>query len=201
MLPNGINDSKVSKFLEAINAYAEHQLQKIRQELEQFKAERLRQAEDEVLTDAYRLIHEEQDHVRKALQQEMAARDFQERKALLTRRREMMDEVFAKASEKLLAFTGTPDYEDYLKRSLARMMEQLPPQGNVYFLCPRDEKYIPALSALCPADTRFEIQPQIVLGGLRARNEEANLELDDTLDSRLEQQRDWFIQQAGLALL
>lgn len=39
------SDEKISKFVQAITAYAEEQRQKIHQEVEDFKAERLKQAE------------------------------------------------------------------------------------------------------------------------------------------------------------
>ena len=50
------SDEKVSKFVQAITDYAEEQRQKIHQEVEDYKIERLTQAEQEVLADAYDLI-------------------------------------------------------------------------------------------------------------------------------------------------
>lgn len=58
------SDEKISKFVQAITEYAEEQRQKIHQEVEDFKAERLKQAEKEVLVDAYRLIQKEQTELR-----------------------------------------------------------------------------------------------------------------------------------------
>ena len=67
------SDEKISKFVQAITAYAEEQRQKIHQEVEDFKAERLKQAEKEVLVDAYRLIQKEQTELRSSMSREEAA--------------------------------------------------------------------------------------------------------------------------------
>ena len=66
------SDEKISKFVQAITEYAEEQRQKIHQEVEDFKAERLKQAEKEVLVDAYRLIQKEQTELRSNMSREMS---------------------------------------------------------------------------------------------------------------------------------
>ena len=83
------SDEKISKFVQAITAYAEEQRQKIHQEVEDIKAERLKQAEKEVLVDAYRLIQKEQTELRSSMSREMSLREMAARQKLLARRREM----------------------------------------------------------------------------------------------------------------
>ena len=69
-----LEGEKTSKFLAAIQKYADEQKDNINNEVEQFKAEELKKATDEGLQDAYNLIHKEMDAMRTAISSEMAKR-------------------------------------------------------------------------------------------------------------------------------
>lgn len=191
------SDEKVSKFVQAITAYAEEQRQKIHQEVEDFKAERLRQAEQEVLSHAYQLIQKERAELRNQMSREMSRRDMEARKALLSRRKEMTETVFAQARERLLAYTATPAYAEWLRESMTALAAQMPAEGTVYELCARDAAQ---MEALCPAGSSLKTAEDIQLGGIRAVNAVAGLLADDTLDTRLDTQREWFTGESGLTI-
>lgn len=199
-MENATNDQKLSKFMQAITAYAEEQSRAMHREVEAFKEERLQRAEEEVLRESYALIQTEQNEIHRALSREMSLREMQARHALLGRRRDMMDSIFDRARRKLRDYAATPAYGEGLTRSMRRMTAMLPADGSVYAVAPRDEAYLPALRALCPAGSRVEMAADIELGGLRGLNAAAGVLLDDTLDSRLEQQRDWFTDHSGLTI-
>ena len=58
------SDEKISKFVQAITQYAQEQRDKIHREVEDFKSERLQNAEQEVLRDSYQLIQKERADLR-----------------------------------------------------------------------------------------------------------------------------------------
>lgn len=194
------SDEKISKFVQAITAYAEEQRQKIHQEVEDFKAERLKQAEKEVLVDAYRLIQKEQAELRSSMSREMSLREMAARQKLLARRKEMTDAIFADARQRLEDYTETAEYPEKLRRSMQEMTAILPAEGSVYSLSPADADKIPALEAVCPAGSRIQTAEDIRLGGLRGENAAAGIITDDTLDTRLELQREWFTRHSGLTV-
>lgn len=194
------SDEKVSKFVQAITAYAEEQRQKIHQEVEDFKSERLLQAEQEVLSDAYQLIQKERAGLRNQMSREMSCRDLEARKALLGKRKDMTETVFAQARERLLAYATTPAYTDWLRASMTALAAQLPAEGTVYELCARDAAQQEALRTLCPSGSSIETAKDIQLGGIRAVNTAAGLLADDTLDTRLDTQREWFTSESGLTI-
>lgn len=191
------SDEKVSKFVQAITAYAEEQRQKIHQEVEDFKAERLRQAEQEVLSHAYQLIQKERAELRNQMSREMSRRDLEARKALLSRRKEMTETVFTQARERLLAYTSTPAYAEWLRESMTALAAQMPAEGTVYELCARDAAQ---MEAFCPAGSSLKTVEDIQLGGIRAVNAATGLLVDDTLDTRLDTQREWFTGESGLTI-
>lgn len=133
------SDEKISKFVQAITQYAQEQRDKIHQEVENFKSERLQNAEQEVLRDSYHLIQKERVQLRNRMSREMSRRDLEARKALLAMRRDMMERVFSDAKAALNAYVETPAYVERLKSSLAALVKALPAEGTVFEISRRDE--------------------------------------------------------------
>ena len=194
------SEEKISKFVQAITSYAEEQRDKSHRETEDFKSQRLLKAEQDVLADVYQLIQKENSSIRSEGIREISRRDLAERKKLLEHRRQIMDEVFARAEEKITAFASTPAYREWMQERLTEAAAFLPAEGTVYTVAVRDEPLIASLSSLCPSGSRMETADDIRLGGLRGENSAAGLIADDTLDSRLKLQRDEFIRTSGLTV-
>ncbi|MCI9414124.1 MAG: hypothetical protein HFJ79_02955 [Clostridiales bacterium] len=194
------NDEKVSKFVDAITEYAEEQSRKIHQEVEDYKAERLHQAEQQVLQDAYLLIQKESAEMRSDRSRDVSRRELEARSHLLEKRRDGMESVFAEAADRLRAYTKTPAYAEGLKQSMAAITEKLPEGERIYYLSRGDEALLEGLKALCPADGRLELTDDIRLGGIRGENRRAGVIADDTLDQKLEKEREWFTAYSGLTL-
>ena len=104
------SDEKISKFVQAITQYAQEQRDKIHREVEDFKSERLQNAEQEVLRDSYQLIQKERADLRHQMSREMSRRDLEARKELLALRRDMTERIFADAEAALRAYVETPPY-------------------------------------------------------------------------------------------
>ncbi len=194
------SEEKISKFVQAITSCAEEQRDKIHREPEDFKSQRLLKAEQDVLADVYQLIQKENSSIRSEGIREISRRDLAERKKLLEHRRQIMDEVFARAEEEITAFALTPAYREWMQERLTEAAAFLPAEGTVYTVAVRDEPLISSLSSLCPSGSRMETADDIRLGGLRGENSAAGLIADDTLDSRLKLQRDEFVRTSGLTV-
>lgn len=194
------NDKKANKFIEAITAYAQEQSRKIHDEVEAFKSERLAQAEQQVMQESYALIHQEREDMNNRLKKELSQREFALRGRLIRRRQEITGTVFEEARQKLLDFAATPAYLERMRTSLTAMQKQLPAEGTVYILTERDRALEAELADLCPTGSRFAYTADIRLGGIRGENQQAGVLLDDTLDTKLEQQQEWFIQSMGLSV-
>lgn len=194
------NEQKISQFVQAITAYAEGQRDQIRRETEAFKADLLFKAEQEALTDVYRLVQQETAKLRGEAVREISRHDRQARQALLARRNQILDEVADEVRQKLHEFTESADYPALLARLLTQAADLLPAQDTVYYVGAQDAAHLPSLRAVCPAGSRLDTADDIVLGGLRGENAAAGLLVDNTLDSRLEQQLEWFTASSGLTL-
>ena len=198
-------EEKLSKFMIAINEYAREQHDKIMREIEAQDAVELEKAEREYREESYRTIQRRTAEIRSMISRELADKEMKGRKALLTRRSEIEDEVFARAAARLEEFTKTDAYKTYMRRAALEAKKRFAGGGEellsqtVIYIRDRDKKCSPLIKTAF-GDCTVKIDPRIVLGGLRAENAALGRVLNVTLDMALEQQRDWFAANAGLSI-
>lgn len=196
-----VNDDKINKFYVAINHYAEEQRKKIEQEIDSFKRKELEGAEVDVLTEAYRLIQKEMAEMRNGISKEMAQREMNVRKDLLSKRREITDEVFEQAKKALSEFTKEKGYADLLVKKAEILSKTFQKPGTVIRIRKEDEQYKELIQKAFGNDCEFQISDEIQIGGILAYNSEMGIAADETLDSLLEDQREWFEENSGMAVV
>ena len=198
-------EEKLSKFMLAINEYAQEQHDKIMREVEAQNAVELEKAEKEFREESYKTIQRRTGEVRSMISRELAEKERAGKKALLARRNEIEKEVFERAAAKLEEFTKTDAYKTYLRRAAIEAKKAFIRCGEehmastVIYIRDRDKKCSPLIKTAF-GDCTVKVDPDIILGGLRAENTEIGRVLDVTLDVTLEQQHEWFAENSGLTI-
>ena len=192
---------KESAFLEAINKYAEQQRNEIHAEVEQFKEEELKKAEIEVLTDAYTLIQKEMAQMRKEVATEISHEEMEGKKKLFLQRQEITQEVFEKAKEKLLAYTQTELYPSLLEGYASSIAKVLTKPGTILLVKASDLAFADRIQKAYALPCEVKADDSILIGGIRGSNAEMGLVADETLDSKLEAQYEWFFANSGLTIV
>ena len=198
-------EEKLSKFMLAINEYAQEQHDKIMREVEAQNAIELEKAEKEFREESYKTIQRRTGEVRSMISRELAEKESAGKKALLARRNAIEQEVFERAAAKLDEFTKTDAYKTYLRRAAIEAKKTFIKCGEehmastVIYIRDRDKKCSPLIKTAF-GDCTVKVDPNIVLGGLRAENAEIGRVLDVTLDVNLEQQHEWFAEHSGLTI-
>lgn len=195
------NMEKLSGFYSAINHYAEAQREKILKDIEAYKIKSLREAEGTAKIEADRLVLKEVAEARSDIVREMSHKEIDARRVLLEKRQKLTDQVFAKAADKLVEYTQTPAYKATLEKYAIEMAKVLDKPGNVIYIKQGDETAKAVARAAFGASATIEVDRKIKIGGLRGENKEMRLIADSTLDSMLEDQRSWFQENSGLAVV
>lgn len=196
-----VSNEKSSKFLDAINKYAEEQRNQINEEVERFKAEELEKAETEILNDVYHLIQNEMAEMRLSIVSELSRKQMSNRKELFIKRQLITDEVFKKASEKLVDFTNSKEYTVLLKKYAAVLASVLTQPGTILYIRAADAAYTQLISDAFGKECTVQAANDIVLGGIRGYNAAMGLVADETLDSKLEAQHEWFMENSGMRVV
>ena len=177
---------KTSNFLKAINKYAAEQRKEIKTRAEEFRKYELQKAEAEVLRDAYYLIQNEMAQMKKNIASEVSKLEFEKRRELFAKRQTIMNDVFKKAQDKLL------------KNYAGAVSKILKKSGTVLYICKRDEGFIDVIREAYGKICKVEVSDSIKIGGILAVNKVMSLVVDETLDSKLEEQRNWFEENSKL---
>nr|WP_316613663.1 hypothetical protein [uncultured Ruminococcus sp.] len=192
--------TKESKFLDAINKYAEQQKAQITQEIEDYKNTKIEQATQQGLQDAYDLIRADIAQRKAVIVNDLAKKELALRNGLFRERQALADKVFDEAKEKLLAFTKSEEYSDFLRRSLEEIKAHCGTAQCVISIAPCDEEKRSLIESVIP-DAQITADNHILIGGIKANCPELGILMDDTLDARLEEQREWFIENCGMKVV
>ncbi len=193
--------NKTDNFLKAIKKYASAQKKAMKGETKQLKSERLRQAEKKAKQDSERMKREKLAKMRSRQTAMIAAQTQKAQKELFLTRTAMTDEVFGLASEKLLAYAQTPAYAQKLHDSALAIAKLFGDNDCVLYLNERDINAAGELQALFSGKAEVQADKTIQIGGVRGYCPAMRIIADETLDSKLEEQRGWFVENASLSVL
>ena len=193
-------DDKVSKFIEAINEDANRRKLRIEREIEDFNRDEMEKAANQALEEAYYLIRRETAAMRADYNSKISAREADGRRELMQKRDEITAKLFGNVKEKLISFSHTKEYKKSLLKSVEKMAGLLPGSGAVIYVKPEDMALEEDLRKAFGRDCGVEPDPSIEIGGARGRCEKAHKIADDTLDVRLKNQREWFLNNSGLTV-
>ena len=196
-----VNDDKKNKFYLAINHYAEEQRKKIEAEIDAYKQKEFEYAESEILLESYRMIQREMAQMRNGIARELARREMETRRGLLIKRDEISRKVFKCASEKLSEFSQSSGYPEFLEKSAQNLKKAVHGPGTVLLLGEKDQKYADLVQKAFGEECPVQTDKTIRIGGLRAVNSDSGILADDSLDTRLKNQREWFEEHSGMAVI
>lgn len=193
-------EEKLSKFILAINAYAEEQRTRIIEEVEQKNEIEMKKAEDEVLSDSYRMIQKELADMRSRMRSDFCRKKMNGRNEILILRNEIEQKVFERAAEKINEYTKTTQYVQKLA-SLAQKIKGIlcEKEGQIIvFLRPADMIHSQLVRDSLGMACEIKEDEDIILGGIIAANYTRGLLIDASLDTELEENHSWFAENSGL---
>jgi len=186
--------NKTDNFLKAIKKYADEQRSAMQTEVAQLKEEKLKEATEKGRHDSEKYIKDKLEESRNR-QTGILAKKIQEgQKKLFLERAEMTESVFKKAEEKLVEYTKTSDYSNSLVKSAKEVAKLFADNDCVVYVNERDMKNSDKIKAVV-ADKSIKI------GGIKGFCKAMNIVADETLDSKLYAQKEWFIENSGLSVL
>ena len=186
--------NKTDNFLKAIKKYADEQRSAMQTEVAQLKEEKLKEATEKGRHDSEKYIKDKLEESRNR-QTGILAKKIQEgQKKLFLERAE-------KAEEKLVEYTKTSDYSNSLVKSAKEVAKLFADNDCVVYVNERDMKNSDKIKAVFAGSTEVVADKSIKIGGIKGFCKAMNIVADETLDSKLYAQKEWFIENSGLSVL
>ena len=179
---------------------ASAEAQKLLDQAKAYRENAMKKAEEEVLQELYGRIQDEVSEIRISSTQSVSRKENQERQNLLLRREEITRAVFERVKKRLLDFTRTPAYTDLMEELAKELGARCPMEGTVVMLRREDYHLSARLGEHFGKNCRILADESIRIGGLKVMNQSSGIFMDETLDSRLEDQKPWFYSHSGLTI-
>lgn len=195
------NTAKTDNFLKAIKKHAEKQRQSIQNEVEHIKEQKIKEAEKKGRLDSEKYISDKLEAKKNEETSKVAKLMQDGQKELFLMRSEMTESVFKKAEEKLIGFTQTDEYSRKLIESAKAISEVFGNKDCTLSVSEKDLSSADRISALFSGKAEVTSDKSIKIGGIKGYCSELNIIADETLDSKLAAQREWFVENAGLSVL
>ena len=194
-------EERAAKFFDAITKDAEERHEEMTRKTRETVESGLEKAKTKAHSQAQAKIERERMLKEQEFNRTVANERTQQRARLTDKRGAITDEVFGDAREKLTAFTESDGYADFLKKSAAGFAAVFP-QGDVTVCVrPGDMRFADDIKKAFGRDCKVESSDEITIGGCRAGVVGGSTVADDTLDTRLEAQREWFLENSGMSVI
>ena len=194
-------NNKTDNFLKAINKYSKLERQQIQNDIETVRDEELKKAEANGKKMAKDFIAKEYSAVKTAVTGQYAVKNLEAQGKVYQKREEITNSVFEKSFKKLKDFTSTPQYKDLLIKFAKEIADIFKENSCVIFISENDNKFAQDIKAQFSGEVTVENDVAIKIGGIKGFCKDLKIVADNTLDSKLNSQKDWFTENSGLKVM
>ena len=178
---------------------AQKQVDAINAEVKKMEDEALHSMQEEAKKDADLKLKQELEEIHSEASAEISETHTQRTKKLIAKRDEYVAEVFKAAREKLVAFTKSAEYKDYLLKK-AKAAADNDFADAVMLVRAEDMQYSEELKKAYGKTVEVKASDEITLGGFILENTADALVVNETLEFALENQKTWFANNSGLMI-
>lgn len=192
-------NKSLSEFIRAINADADKACESIKNDALKEKRERLNDAAKQLEGAFFENIAKAEKSVQSEGNKTLTDLENKMRNELIEKRDQISRNVFAKVEAKLGDFVKTDGYRELLKKSAAQIGERIKGENLIIFARSEDLVYEDDIKKAVGRKCILRQDNTIKLGGLKASTDIQAA--DDTLDCRLKNEREWFVNNSELKIV
>lgn len=185
---------------EEIERLASLEEEKILAEAKRLEEEAYNQIKAEAKKDAEELLSRELAEISSNASVEASFSQEEKTKRLVEKRDEYVANIFSEAKDKLVAFVNSKDYQTYLVKHMEEIGKQYQMDNSTLLLRKDDLKFKDELIKAYGIALDVEVNDKIEIGGFIIENKATSVVVDESLDSALLNQKDWFYKTSGLMI-
>lgn len=184
-------------FANEIKETASKKMAKLRKEIADLKATELQKIEEEIKSSVDHALGLELKELKIDHSTELNRLAGENAKALMKRRLELLDAVFAEVQSKLIAFTNTLDYQWLMEKKFSAVEKVFSNDKLNFEIRPSDTALKRWIELKFPSST-VSVSNRIEIGGFFVSSPTRGIELNETLDAKLEEQKQAFFEKSNL---
>ncbi|MGN0556784.1 MAG: hypothetical protein ACI4IV_02925 [Acutalibacteraceae bacterium] len=191
-------NNTLSKYVDAITAEARQAEEEAKAAIAEYKEDQLARFKASAEEASRSEISRRTAVISQDIGRDFSAKEIALRSQIFTKREEIKNAVFSAAAGRLREFTETDEYEQFVVSSAREIKKNLIGRDKVItvYLRECDLRLKSAIEEAFGFPCDFVIDNTIKIGGIKAKF--SRVVLDDTLDSRLSSNLDWFEENSAL---
>lgn len=195
------SEERLVNFSNSVLKDADNQKNLYLDKIQRKKSEAIDNAEREFLAEIYKYITSEMNHIKNETNQKISRKTMENRREILKKRDEIYDETLEIVINKLKDFTAGDEYKNIIVKAISKDIEKVGKDGTVIYLSEKDEELKGSIvKSLLLKTPKIETDKNIKIGGFKIVNNEKHIIVDETLDSKIDEQKDYFAQISQLTL-
>ncbi len=191
------DDELYQYFSKSINEQAEKKLAELRKEIDYAYAKAMKRVKEDLILEKNIELNKGLGELRSTYQNKINQIGVGYDEQLIKKRLEMSKEVFKEVVEKIQSFVKSKKYEAYVKNKVKEVLADAPKSDYVFKVSPKDNKIKEIIQSI-NKDYKVEDDNSIIYGGFTLYIPKRNVEINETIDGRLEEQEDWFYKHSKL---
>lgn len=185
-------------FTDAIRKMAAEECRQIDSQTKLLRSQRLTEMKKEIRRQYDIKIDYELSKIRMDVNRRLAECSEGSRKELAELRAQLTDKVFDSVLKRIDGFVASDAYIDLLCGSIKAIREQSGDSDIEFMLCGRDLPLAEKINERLGESIGFKADDGILIGGVRAFIRKTQTLIDDTLDERIQAQKEWFYKNSEL---
>lgn len=194
-------ENKLKKFENAVFQEIETKIAEMHNSALAYEEEELEINVNAQLAKSYLQIQAQVQEIRRNARREVAKFSLVSKRDILKKRISLMEQAFDNVKVRLREYMKTDEYKKNLLSEVSSLTKSQAGLTNVkLFVAEQDFSFATELKAACAVPCEVEKDAQIKCGGFILRDDNACLYFDETLETKLYDQKSYFIENSGLAL-
>jgi vacuolar-type H+-ATPase subunit E/Vma4 len=185
-------------FTHEMDRLSSQTIEALRKEIMEQKNEEIEEFKDDLERQVNRYLNTELKEINTDFSSEINKIHIENNRKLIEKREGFMENVFTEVKTKLQSFTDSEAYKDMLKKQLKEAVSHLNATDIVLSYRPKDNAFLSMYKSLFNEQYTIKEDDTIMIGGFIAASQKKGREMNQTLDKKLEAQKDWFYKNSKL---
>lgn len=191
-------DALYRYFDKAIKTESDKRIQALRKEIDYLYAKELKSITEELLLKKNLELNKELRQIQIDYQDQINKIGVGYDAKLIKERTFMSNIIFQEVLDKIQAFTSTKAYDQLMQKKLEEINSYLKDKKVIFRISEHDKRIVKTIESTVTTPYEIEKTTHIHLGGFEAFIVKDNVEIDETIDTKMKERKDWFYRNSKL---
>lgn len=192
------NDQLYKYFENEITNASKKRLSALRKEIDELKERQLKRVEEDIKAAVNRSLEIELREVNTDHSFDINKIKSENSKILMNKRQELLKDIFVEVGKRILLFVKSDKYGLLMANKLKELSKRFSGKEVVFQLKKDDKILFDTIEKFYQGKYKVEQSESIQLGGFLIDCYEMGIEIDETIDFKLNEKKQWFYEESNL---